>query len=88
MTTAIDCRSSLPEAAIRRIRHQIRVDGPFFALADGVGLKVLATEYFRLVSGPAGAGPNLRRRETICLRHQGSVCGTTNLFTGISAGLR
>jgi N-acetyl-1-D-myo-inositol-2-amino-2-deoxy-alpha-D-glucopyranoside deacetylase len=39
---------------------QIKVDGPFFALSNNLGLEVLGVEYYQLVRGergPVGPGP-------------------------------
>ena len=41
-------------AAMRAHATQIAVDGPFFALADGVGLTAFSKEYFTLVHGELG----------------------------------
>ncbi|MEU1438218.1 N-acetyl-1-D-myo-inositol-2-amino-2-deoxy-alpha-D-glucopyranoside deacetylase [Streptomyces sp. NPDC005786] len=43
-------------AAMRAHATQIAVDGPFFALSNDLGQPVLTTEYYELVSGPAGGG--------------------------------
>ena len=66
VTTAIDgtAHAGAKQQAMRAHATQISLDGSFFALSDGVGLEVLATEYFRLVSGPAGADRNPDGRET------------------------
>ena len=40
--------------AMRAHATQIAVDGPFFALADGVGLTSWGTEYYQLVRGAIG----------------------------------
>ncbi len=34
---------------------QITVDGPYFALSDNVGQRVLDSEYYTLLAGPARA---------------------------------
>ncbi|MEO8888638.1 MAG: N-acetyl-1-D-myo-inositol-2-amino-2-deoxy-alpha-D-glucopyranoside deacetylase [Jatrophihabitantaceae bacterium] len=57
VTTAVDGRtySAAKQDAMRAHATQIRVDGPFFALSNNVGLEVMGVEYFRLVRGaPAG----------------------------------
>ena len=41
-------------AAMRAHATQIAVDGPFFALADGVGMTAWSREYFTLVRGQVG----------------------------------
>ncbi len=58
VTTAIDGRDQLPAkmAAMRAHATQISVDGPFFALADNVGLEAFGVEHYRLVRGVRGAG--------------------------------
>lgn len=38
-------------AAMRAHASQIAVDGPFFALSNGLGQPYFATEYYRLVRG-------------------------------------
>ena len=57
VTTAIDASAYLPAklAAMRAHATQISADGPFFALADGVGQQAFGTEYYQLVQGPRGA---------------------------------
>ncbi|GAB4081684.1 N-acetyl-1-D-myo-inositol-2-amino-2-deoxy-alpha-D -glucopyranoside deacetylase [Modestobacter muralis] len=62
VTTAVDGGTHVvaKAAAMRAHRTQITVDGPFFALSNGIGQPVLATEHYRLVRGvrgPAGPGP-------------------------------
>ena len=55
VTTAIDGRGYLDakRAAMREHATQISVEGPFYALSDGIGLRALGTEYYTLVSpGP------------------------------------
>jgi N-acetyl-1-D-myo-inositol-2-amino-2-deoxy-alpha-D-glucopyranoside deacetylase len=53
VTTAVDATAYLPAklAAMRAHATQISNDGPFFALADGVGQQVFGVEYFQLVRG-------------------------------------
>jgi N-acetyl-1-D-myo-inositol-2-amino-2-deoxy-alpha-D-glucopyranoside deacetylase len=53
VTTAIDASEYLPAklAAMRAHATQISSDGPFFALADGVGLQAFGIEYFQLAQG-------------------------------------
>ncbi|MCW2776787.1 MAG: 1D-myo-inosityl-2-acetamido-2-deoxy-alpha-D-glucopyranoside deacetylase [Frankiales bacterium] len=50
-------------AAMRAHKTQISVDGPFFALADGVGLQAFGTEYFVLAEGERGPGNGPQGRE-------------------------
>ncbi|HEY3980247.1 MAG TPA: N-acetyl-1-D-myo-inositol-2-amino-2-deoxy-alpha-D-glucopyranoside deacetylase [Streptosporangiaceae bacterium] len=61
VTTAIDGRGYLDAklAAMREHGTQISVDGQFYALSDGIGLRALGTEYYTLVSPepPPGAPP-------------------------------
>ena len=62
VTTEVDGGTyvAAKEAAMRAHRTQITVDGPFFALSNGIGQPVLGTEHYRLVRGargPAGPGP-------------------------------
>jgi len=49
-------------AALRAHATQITVDVPFFALADMVGQRIDAHEYYTLLAGPAGP-PGPRGRE-------------------------
>ena len=58
VTTAIDGTAWLPakEAALRAHATQVAVDGPFFALSNGVGQPMVALEFYRLVRGVPG-GP-------------------------------
>ena len=43
--------------AMRAHATQIAVDGPFFALADGVGMTSWGREYFQQVQGVPGERP-------------------------------
>jgi N-acetyl-1-D-myo-inositol-2-amino-2-deoxy-alpha-D-glucopyranoside deacetylase len=60
VTTQIDARAfyDAKMAAMRAHATQIAVDGPFFALSNNVGQQAMGTEYFRLVRGPLGDGPD------------------------------
>ncbi len=64
VTTEVDGTAHVDAkmAAMRAHKTQISVDGPFFALADGVGLEAFGTEYFVLARGERGpaAGPSGR----------------------------
>jgi N-acetyl-1-D-myo-inositol-2-amino-2-deoxy-alpha-D-glucopyranoside deacetylase len=63
VTTEIDGTGHLAAkiAALRAHATQIAVDGAFFALADMVGQRIDAREYYTLVAGPAGPpGPHGR----------------------------
>jgi N-acetyl-1-D-myo-inositol-2-amino-2-deoxy-alpha-D-glucopyranoside deacetylase len=51
-------------AAMRAHRTQMTVDGLFFALADGIGRRALATEHFVLARGERGPGSGPYDRET------------------------
>jgi N-acetyl-1-D-myo-inositol-2-amino-2-deoxy-alpha-D-glucopyranoside deacetylase len=51
-------------AAMRAHRTQMAVDGVFFALADGIGRRAMATEHFVLVRGVRGPGSGPYERET------------------------
>jgi N-acetyl-1-D-myo-inositol-2-amino-2-deoxy-alpha-D-glucopyranoside deacetylase len=61
VTTAIDGERYLDAklAAMREHGTQITVDGAFYALSDGIGLRALGTEYYTLLSPspPALAAP-------------------------------
>jgi N-acetyl-1-D-myo-inositol-2-amino-2-deoxy-alpha-D-glucopyranoside deacetylase len=52
VTTAIDARGYLDAklGAMREHQTQMTVDGPFYALSDGIGLRALGTEYYTLLS--------------------------------------
>lgn len=65
VTTEIDAAPYLDAklAAMRAHRSQIRLDGPFFALADGVGRSVFGTEYYTLARGDRGRGRDGAGRE-------------------------
>ena len=58
VTTAIDGRGYLDAklAAMREHATQISVEGPYYALSDGIGLRALGTEYYTLVSPSPAAG--------------------------------
>jgi len=58
VTSAIDGSAYLDRktAALRAHATQIAVDGPFFALSNGIGAPLASTEFYRLVQGVA-AGP-------------------------------
>ncbi len=58
VTTEIDARDQLPAktAALRAHKTQVALNGPFFALADGVGRRALGREHYVLVSGERGPG--------------------------------
>jgi N-acetyl-1-D-myo-inositol-2-amino-2-deoxy-alpha-D-glucopyranoside deacetylase len=66
VTTAIDGRAFMAakDNAMRAHATQIAVDGPFFALADNVGLELLGVEYFRVVKGRAAGERDANGRET------------------------
>jgi N-acetyl-1-D-myo-inositol-2-amino-2-deoxy-alpha-D-glucopyranoside deacetylase len=57
VTTAVDGAPFLPAKAeaMRAHASQIAVDGPFFALSNGIGQPLAGTEFYRLAKGtPAG----------------------------------
>lgn len=58
VTTRIDASGYLEQklAALRAHASQVRMDGPFFALADGGLRSAFAVEYYRLVRGERGPG--------------------------------
>lgn len=66
ITTEIDGSGYLDVkmAALREHATQVTTDGGFFALADGVGMKGFATEYFRLVHSQVPTVPAGSARET------------------------
>lgn len=57
VTSAIEATNQLPAklAAMRAHATQISSDGPFFALADGVGQQAFGVEYFQLAHGTVAA---------------------------------
>jgi len=73
VTTEVDGRDHLDAkvAAMRAHRTQIALDGPFFALADGVGLRAFGVEHFTLARGERGPGQGPNDREA-------------DLFAGVS----
>ncbi|MGC5346094.1 N-acetyl-1-D-myo-inositol-2-amino-2-deoxy-alpha-D-glucopyranoside deacetylase [Streptomyces sp. DT171] len=58
ITTEIDgtAHAAAKTAAMRAHATQIAVDGPSFALSNGLGQPVLTTEWYQLVRGPRGSG--------------------------------
>ena len=77
VTTEVDARDHLEAkvAAMRAHRTQISVDGPFFALADGVGQRAFGVEHYVLLRGDRGPGDGPDGRET-------------DLFAGLDEGGR
>lgn len=66
ITTAVD-GGDFAEAKVDAMRahaSQIALDGPFYALADGLGHRVWATEHFRRVKGPSGPIDSVTGKET------------------------
>jgi N-acetyl-1-D-myo-inositol-2-amino-2-deoxy-alpha-D-glucopyranoside deacetylase len=67
VTTEVDAREHLDAkvAAMRAHRTQIAVDGPFFALSNGIGHRAFGIEHFVLARGPRGdgAGPHGREQD-------------------------
>jgi N-acetyl-1-D-myo-inositol-2-amino-2-deoxy-alpha-D-glucopyranoside deacetylase len=63
VTTEIDATKYLDAklAAMRAHETQITMDGEYFALSNGLGLHVLGTEYFTLLSGRRGPGAPYER---------------------------
>ena len=63
VTTEIDGTAQLPAkvAAMRAHATQIAVAGPFYALSNGLGERILGTEYFALLSGKAGPAAHAGR---------------------------
>lgn len=63
VTTEIDAAKYLTAKldAMRAHETQITVDGEYFALSNEIGQRVLATEYFTLLSGPRGPGDPYER---------------------------
>jgi N-acetyl-1-D-myo-inositol-2-amino-2-deoxy-alpha-D-glucopyranoside deacetylase len=61
VTTHIDAAGHLPAklAAMRAHATQIEVDPPYYALSNGIGLPVLAAEYYTLLAGPPGGETDL-----------------------------
>ena len=61
VTTAVDASDFLPAkmAAMRAHATQITADGPFFALADGIGRNAFGVEYYQLVVGSPQPDPGV-----------------------------
>jgi N-acetyl-1-D-myo-inositol-2-amino-2-deoxy-alpha-D-glucopyranoside deacetylase len=74
VTTSVDAQDQLPAklAAMRAHATQIEVDGPFFALADGVARTAFGIEHYTLAAGERGDADGPDGRES-------------DLFSGISA---
>jgi len=66
VTTEVDASEHLEAkvAAMRAHRTQIEVDGPFFALSNGIGQKAFGVEHFVLARGPRGPGAGPHGRES------------------------
>jgi N-acetyl-1-D-myo-inositol-2-amino-2-deoxy-alpha-D-glucopyranoside deacetylase len=66
VTTVIDGSGQVERkaAALRAHATQIAVDGPFFALSNGIGQPVLGLEFYRLVHGVPGGAKDADGRET------------------------
>jgi N-acetyl-1-D-myo-inositol-2-amino-2-deoxy-alpha-D-glucopyranoside deacetylase len=66
ITTRIDAREhhAAKMAAMRAHATQIAVDGPFYALADGIAKEAWAVEHFQLARGERGAGVGPHRWES------------------------
>ncbi len=65
VTTEVDATDQLEAktAAMRAHKTQIAVDGPFFALSNGVGRTMFGTEHFILARGDRGPGQGPYDRE-------------------------
>ncbi|MGY3679983.1 N-acetyl-1-D-myo-inositol-2-amino-2-deoxy-alpha-D-glucopyranoside deacetylase [Streptomyces sp. TE33382] len=65
ITTEIDgsAYAEAKTAALRAHATQIAVEGPFFALSNGLGQPVFTTEYYELVHGVPGAGGEARETD-------------------------
>jgi N-acetyl-1-D-myo-inositol-2-amino-2-deoxy-alpha-D-glucopyranoside deacetylase len=65
VTTQVDASAHLDAklAAMRAHRTQIAVDGPFFALSNGVGQQAFGHEYFVLARGEPGPAVTAEGRE-------------------------
>ncbi len=63
VTTEIDATKYLDAklAAMRAHETQITVDGEYFALSNGIGQRVLGTEYYTLLAGERGPGTPYER---------------------------
>lgn len=63
VSTEIDAARYLPAKldAMRAHETQITVDGEYFALSNEIGQRVLATEYYTLLSGARGPGDPYER---------------------------
>jgi N-acetyl-1-D-myo-inositol-2-amino-2-deoxy-alpha-D-glucopyranoside deacetylase len=65
VTTAVDASEHLPAkvAAMRAHRTQIAVDGPFFALSNGIGQQAFGVEHYVLGRGELGPRDGADGRE-------------------------
>jgi N-acetyl-1-D-myo-inositol-2-amino-2-deoxy-alpha-D-glucopyranoside deacetylase len=63
VTTVIDATKYLDAklAAMAAHETQITMDGEFFALSNGLGLRALGTEYYTLLAGRRGPGARYER---------------------------
>jgi N-acetyl-1-D-myo-inositol-2-amino-2-deoxy-alpha-D-glucopyranoside deacetylase len=66
VTTEIDGQeyAEAKLAALRAHATQIVVDGPFFALSNNLGRRMLAQEHYRLIRGDLGPADGLNGWET------------------------
>jgi N-acetyl-1-D-myo-inositol-2-amino-2-deoxy-alpha-D-glucopyranoside deacetylase len=84
VTPAVDGRGFLNAklAAMRAHGTQMSVEGPFYALSDGIGLRALGTEYYTLLSEP----PQSAQAAPVVPRARGAEPGPSweaDLFAGI-----
>ena len=84
VTTAIDGGGYLDAklAAMREHATQLTVDGMFYALSDGVGLRALSTEYYTLLAPALPARPAPEARPASPAAESGASW-ESDLFAGI-----
>jgi N-acetyl-1-D-myo-inositol-2-amino-2-deoxy-alpha-D-glucopyranoside deacetylase len=65
VTTEVDAEACFDRklTAMRAHATQITVSAPFFALSDGVRRRASGTEYYTLLAGPGGPGPEGRETD-------------------------
>jgi N-acetyl-1-D-myo-inositol-2-amino-2-deoxy-alpha-D-glucopyranoside deacetylase len=88
VTTAVDGRAYLNAklTAMRAHATQMTVEGAFYALSDGIGLRALGTEYYTLLSEPADHAPPAPPAASVVPRARGAEPGPSwesDLFAGI-----
>ena len=86
VTTCIDADALVERkaAALRAYATQLRVEGAFFALSNGIGQPLVGTEYYRLAVGTPAGPFDTDGRETdlfagLCIGGEGITGGCAPL---------